>query len=45
MAGHLCSCFSDVLLGGADGVALVSFWLVAVETHKHSEIKRIGTRY
>lgn len=44
-AGHLCSCFSAVFFGGAEGVALVSFWLVAVEAHKYFEIKRIYASY
>lgn len=44
-AGHLRSCFSAVFFGGAEGVALVSFWLVAVEAQKHFEIKRINASY
>lgn len=36
--GHLCSRFSGAFFGGAEGVALVSFWLVAVEAHKDFEI-------
>lgn len=32
VAAHLCSCFSAVFFESAEGVALVSFWLVAVET-------------